>query len=128
MSKENRIHRVVFEDNYCGVKYWIVENGYYTDDGSYDMRWYCAYVKPPLTKKIKYKDKLDDLEVHGGITFDGDLSIIKGCRYVWGWDYNHAYDCLEETLFKTKFQMMEQNEVIDIIQNDCQEFIRRYLI
>lgn len=123
MSNEKRLHRVILEDEYFGIKYWIVENGLYTDDGHYDMKWYCAYVQPPHHLK---NINTDDLRVHGGITWNGFLNLIG--LEVWGWDYNHCYDMEEDNIFKTKFQSKPIEEVVDIIASECQEFIRRYLI
>lgn len=117
MSKEKHIDQIVFEDMYCGVHYWIKQYGLYTEDGQHDYRWYCCYVEVP---KKKLKLKVEDLEVHGGITFNHDG--------VWGWDYNHYMDLDLEHPLKTKFQSRPIEEVVDIIASDCQEFIRRYLI
>ena len=123
MSREHRTHRIILEDEYTGIKYWIVENGLYTEDGNYDMKWYCAYVLPP--HHLKDMDT-DELEVHGGITWNGFLNIIG--LEVWGWDYNHCYDMVDGEVFKTKLQSKPIEEVVDIIASECQEFIRRYLI
>lgn len=117
MSKEKHIDQVVFEDEYCGVNYWIKQYGLYTEDGEYDYRWYCAYVKVP---KKYLKLDTDELEVHGGITYNRDD--------VWGWDYNHYYDMDVDNGLKNKYQSKPIEEVVDIIASECQEFIRRYLI
>lgn len=114
--KSERIDRVIFEDEYFGVRFKIKEYGLIDIDNDYDCRWYCAYVQVP-------KDKLhldtDELEVHGGITYNK--------KDIWGWDYNHGYD-MSDTLFKTKLQLKPIEYVIDFISMECQEFIRRYLI
>lgn len=117
MSREKHIDQVVFEDEYCGVNYWIKQYGHYTEDGQYDYRWFCAYVSVP---KKKRKLKVEDLEVHGGITYN--------TKDVWGWDYNHYYDIDMTNGMKNKYQLMSIDLVIDIIASECQEFIRRYLI
>lgn len=118
MSKEKRIDQVVFEDEYCGVNYWIKQYGYYTEDGKYDMRWYCAYVKVPKKKYLRWDT--DVLEVHGGITYNRNG--------VWGWDYNHSWDVDFDNGMKNKYQSKPIEEVVDIIASECQEFIRRYFI
>jgi hypothetical protein len=108
-----------------------VENGVHTDDGLYNITWYCAYVKPPFTKRLEYMNKLDELEVHGGITFNGKMDII-GNHHIWGWDYNHYEDMADtdilQDMLQTKLQLKPISEVRDIISKDCREFIRRYLV
>lgn len=118
MSREKAIDRVVFEDEYCGINYWIKEYGYYTEDGKYDMRWFCAYVSVP--KKFRKKYDTRDLDVHGGITYN--------IGEIWGWDYNHCDDVDFDNGLKNKFQSKPIEEVVDIIASECQEFIRRYFV
>lgn len=126
MSKEQYVHKLINNGEYQGVKFWIVKNGIRSEDISFDYTWYCAYVEPP---KDKLKTlKVDDLEVHGGITLNGYLDLC-GKRRVWGWDYNHHIDTdFTDGQLKNKFQKIHEFEVIDIISNDCREFIGRYLV
>ncbi len=53
--------------------------------------WYCAYVGLPSNHnlaKLTDREMDDQIEVHGGITFTGELNGISW----FGWDYNHYGD------------------------------------
>ena len=124
MKKDDRdLNYLIFTDEYCGIQFWIMQRGFHGLD--HDLIWYCAYVKPP-------EDKLDldvnELEVHGGITYRGGLRPhIED--YVWGWDYHHSFDIVDfPDHLATRLQIKPIKEVIDIVSEDCQDFIRQYLL
>lgn len=55
--------------------------------------WYCGYVVIPKDSPfygMDYEDLKDDIRVHGGLTFSGELDGIDG--YLLGFDCNHAND------------------------------------
>lgn len=79
-------------------KDYIIDRGIYKGY-EYVVRWCgshpCAYVRP------KYKlddEQLDNIPVHGGITFCGNWlafinhEIFDGSRIFIGWDYAHGGD------------------------------------
>ena len=122
MTKDDRIYELVHSGEYQGIKFYIMKYGFKTEE--FDYHWYCGYVEPP---KDKLTLNISELEVHGGITFDGYRQDMSKNR-IWGWDYNHCEDIDYENKLKNKFQFKSKEEVVNIISKDCQEFIRRYLV
>lgn len=85
--------------NYEDVqKDYIIDRGIYRGH-EYVIRWNrthpCAYVRP---KHGLDDEQLDNIPVHGGITFCGNWlaftnhEIFDGSRIFIGWDYAHAGD------------------------------------
>lgn len=62
MSKEERIHKLINNGEYQGVKFWIVKNGFRTEEMEYV--WYCAYVQPP---RNMLRENITKFEAPGGI-------------------------------------------------------------
>lgn len=123
MKDIKHLDKVIFTDEYYGIQYWIIQYGVRTSQ--FETKWYCAYVQPP---EDKLDLDVDELEVHGGITFDGEHRLLDD-EYVWGWDYNHSMDYVpKDDFYKTKLGLKPVEEVIDIISEDCQEFIQKYLL
>lgn len=61
----------------------------------YDMNsfWYCGYVVIPKTHPyygVDYKDLVDLFDVHGGLTYSGELD--EAGEWVLGFDCNHIDD------------------------------------
>ena len=55
--------------------------------------WYCVYVVIPKGHKyydVDYEDVEEEIDVHGGLTFSGELDGIDG--YLLGFDCNHSFD------------------------------------
>lgn len=55
--------------------------------------WYCGYVEIPKDHKyygVDYTEILDDFDVHGGLTFSGELRDTNG--FFLGFDCNHYGD------------------------------------
>lgn len=71
----------------CGFKYYIFNYGTHP----------CCYIEIPKEHSFFGKDynELQDIEVHGGITFSADhLNTIDetGTKWYIGWDYAHIGD------------------------------------
>lgn len=55
--------------------------------------WYCGYVIIPEDSPfygMDYMDLEDDISVHGGLTFSGEIDDVEG--YLLSFDCNHCYD------------------------------------
>lgn len=67
-----------------------------TDCGDFQKynHWYCGYVAIPEGDRFyeidEYSELLEELSVHGGVSFVGYLDGIDG--FLIGFDCNHAYD------------------------------------
>lgn len=110
-----RIHKLISKGIINGIKYYIVKNGLYNRLSKKWGIWYCCYVEVPSNIEIY---------PHGGVTFDGILSILKNNKRVVGWDYNHYNDMTwnDDNFLETRLQVIEENygidNVIDILTND----------
>lgn len=107
---------------YKNHKYYIVKRNASTYDEQIVMEWYCAYVE---VDRNYFKD-LDELDVHGGITFSGE---IDGHGYVIGWDYNHSVD-LDFDNANFPFgsnKWINNKDGIKLIEQEIKDFIERYL-
>lgn len=92
----------VEEDEYKGCRYYITENSFGIDLALLDMlspslSWYCGYVIIPKTSSL-YKldtsdDKVQSIDVHGGITFADYMHDSSGKKvFCLGFDCSHAGD------------------------------------
>lgn len=58
-----------------------------------NREWYCGYVVIPKDHKyydMDYEEIEEEIDVHGGLTFSGELDGIDG--YLLGFDCNHSFD------------------------------------
>lgn len=95
------IQEIVRKEDYRG--YTIVvkkyqENGIYPlfVDTSGFTTWFCGYAVIPedhLFYGVDYDDVEDEIDVHGGLTFSGELDEVDG--YLLGFDCNHYGDTPE---------------------------------
>lgn len=84
-----------------------------------EMGHRCAYVGVPKGNKYfgkKYKDILENINCHGGLTFSSVPELdypIPGCADFWffGWDYAHAGDENDWETYETIFpqEIVENN-------------------
>lgn len=86
---KNELTYICADQTYKGVRYVIINRGIHP----------CAYVettKEFLDKHQEEYDLIHGINVHGGVTFGGKLSITKGCKDIegiwFGWDYGHCGD------------------------------------
>ena len=92
------IQNIVKKEDYRG--YTIVvkkfrEDGFYPFliDTSVNHIWYCGYAVIPEDHPfygVDHDDVEDDIWVHGGLTFSGEIEDIDG--YLLGFDCNHYGD------------------------------------
>ena len=98
------INKIIKENNYRGFDYFVKHLDW-TDntkkgniDNSYSLDykrttdWYCGYVRIPEGHEFygkRYQD-LPYFDVHGGLTFSGELNGIDG--YLIGFDCHHLWD------------------------------------
>jgi hypothetical protein len=80
--------------------------------------WYCGYVVIPKDSKfygVDYRDIEDKFDVHGGLTFSGEIDGIDG--YLLGFDCAHAednpYEQDEEYTLKMCKKLVNQIEVAE---------------
>lgn len=95
------IQKIVKKEDYRG--YTIVvkkfhENGYYPFliDTGINNTWFCGYAVIPEDHPFygaDYDDVEGDVDVHGGLTFSGELDEIDG--FLLGFDCNHFGDSPE---------------------------------
>ncbi|WP_106460142.1 hypothetical protein [Anaerococcus sp. Marseille-P3915] len=95
------IQKIVKKEDYRGytiVVKKIFEDGIYTiftDESKYS-NWYCGYAVIPEDHPF-YGEDYDEVEgyvdVHGGLTFSGELDGIDG--FLLGFDCNHYEDSPE---------------------------------
>lgn len=90
--------------NYKGYKNFMI----YHDDGIM-FEWYCGYVELPkghvlYDKETEFDDVIQDIDVHGGVTFMKD--------HVIGFDCNHYDDniivCNKEYVINEIHKMIDQ--------------------
>lgn len=92
----------VEEDEYKGCRYYITENSFGIDLALFDMlssssSWYCGYVvilkTSSLYKTGTFDDKVQGIDVHGGITFANYMQDSSGKKvFCLGFDCAHAGD------------------------------------
>lgn len=95
------IQKIVKKEEYRGytiVVKNIFENGIYPlfPDTSEYSNWYCGYAVIPEDHPFygaDYDDVEGDVDVHGGLTFSGELDGIDG--FLLGFDCNHYGDSPE---------------------------------
>lgn len=122
---------IVRKEDYRG--YTIVVKKFHEDDfypfltdESVNNIWYCGYAVIPEDHPFYgayYDDLEDDIDVHGGLTFSGELDGIDG--YLLGFDCNHyrdnpAVQDEEYTLSECK-RLVDQ--LIEIDERDWKENI-----
>lgn len=82
--------------------------------------FYCGYVVVPLSHPFYGKDwlELDDIDVHGGISFSGFLSSIGHGQYLLGFDCGHHGDNAliqnEEYTLKECMKLVDQLIEVDV--------------
>lgn len=86
----DRKTELIAHNIYKGVEYFVVNYGHHPAG-------YIACEKSFLDKYTNDWGSIDVIDVHGGVTFTGnlyDLTAIdkKGELYGFGWDYGHACD------------------------------------
>lgn len=85
---ENMVNEIVIKEECKGYEVVVKRIGY-----SPFNYWYCGYVRIPEDHKFYGKDDddlYDYIDVHGGLTFSGELDGEEG--YFIGFDCNHSYD------------------------------------
>ena len=82
--KEHRTLEVLYKDTYRGYNYFIINYGTHP----------CAYVEIPKNHSYFKKSYMDieDIEVHGGLTFSSDKLLLLDNSWFIGWDYAHYGD------------------------------------
>lgn len=75
---------LLHKDTYRGFNYWIISYGTHP----------CAYVEIPKNHSYFKKSYMDieDIEVHGGLTFSSDKLLLLDNSWFIGWDYAHYGD------------------------------------
>ena len=81
---------IILQEKYRGYeilvrKIWI--------ENSENNEWYCGYVVIPKGHKyyyMGYGEIEEEIDVHGGLTFSGELDGVDG--YLLGFDCGHAFD------------------------------------
>lgn len=82
LPQEYGLREVLAEGKYNGLEYKIISFHSHP----------CAYICIPSGKKIN----VDNIECHGGITYDSDELLVDDWKTIkghWiGWDYSHVGD------------------------------------
>ena len=125
------IQKIVKKEDYRGytiVVKKIFEDGIYPifPDESVRSTWFCGYVVIPEDHPF-YGEDYDEVEgyvdVHGGVTFSGELDGIDG--FLLGFDCNHYCDSPEvqdeEYTFNECKRLVDQ--LIEIDKRDWKENI-----
>ena len=75
--------------------------------------YYCGYVALPFTHPFYGKDyqDLDDIEVHGGLTFSGYLHHVALDKYLLGFDCGHAGDDIK--VHGEQYTLQECKKLVD---------------
>ena len=108
---------------YKNYEYCI--NQYSVGKGELVNSWYCAYVK--VDKDRFTYEEIENMEVHGGITFTGYKDFNGERVYCIGWDYNHCFDIdIKKGLFSNIW--VNDKEGINKIIQEIKDFIERYLV
>ena len=79
----------------------------------YPNGYYCGYVKIPTLHPFygeKYQD-LEDIDVHGGLTFSGYLDDIGEDKYLLGFDCGHAGDNVK--IHDENYTLQECKKLVD---------------
>lgn len=94
----NEIKSMIVDSNeYRGYKYHIRRLWYANTKEAYLMKsiWYCGYVEIPTDDRLygmsELNDILEEFNVHGGISFKGQLDEV-GDAFLIGFDCHHAGD------------------------------------
>lgn len=95
------IQKIVKKENYRGytivVKKFCEDSIYpFFPDTSVNIVWFCGYAVIPEDHPFygaDYDDVEDGIDVHGGLTFSGELDGIYG--FLLGFDCNHYCDSPE---------------------------------
>lgn len=93
--------KIVDSNEYRGYKYHIRRLWYANTKEAYLMKstWYCGYVEIPTDDRLygmsELNDILEEFNVHGGISFKGQLDEV-GDAFLLGFDCNHARDDIHE--------------------------------
>lgn len=54
---------------------------------------HCGYVEAPIALKNRDYNSIDEhIDVHGGITFSGELTMLPDMGWMFGYDCNHWND------------------------------------
>lgn len=88
-----------------GLVAFFTNNGEQTHNG--ERGHFCGYVVCPEAKGMDWdeaSDKLEGLDVHGGITYSGD----RFGQWMIGWDYDHSYLREEDITFDTVLKDVEE--------------------
>lgn len=117
LNEDLKIPMLVNAGKYKGYSYYILTMGTHPT----------AYVNVP--KKSKYYGKfyldIDDIVVHGGLTYSDDrLCIKEGVFEGWfiGWDYNHWGD-FNILLSRFGSSRYEKMWTVEEITEDCHSVI-----
>lgn len=92
---------IVASQEYRGYTYIIRRLWYVNPEESYPMnsKWYCGYVEIPTDDRLygisEISDILEEFNIHGGISFTGQLDEV-GDAFLLGFDCNHARDDIHE--------------------------------
>ena len=112
---------ILLQDEYQGYKYLVVSMGTHP----------CCYVEIPKTDAI-YKDNslIEEIDCHGGITFNGQRNFDKKMKYYIGWDYAHIGDylgCYEYISKTVRISLGEKDHKYTIfeLKNGCIEVINQ---
>ena len=105
---------LLYKDNYKGYNFYVVSYGTHP----------CCYIGIPRGSKfygVSYLIELEDLNVHGGVTYTGVL-LPSDERFTdpWyiGWDYAHACDynaCLNDICNKNSKQYTTEELITDCV-------------
>ena len=114
------MNEIVKQGNFLGYNY-LIKHYDWTDNtkhGNIDYSillshirttdWYCGYVEIPKGHELYERDEMEiyhneDLSVHGGLTFGGELDGVDG--YYIGFDCHHLYDnSIEQDEYYTERQ------------------------
>ena len=83
---KERKDSIISEGKYKGADYIII---------SKQGRFPVVYVENIIGANGLYDDVLNNIEVHGGFTFHGQLPHVNNKAFYLGWDYAHADDYID---------------------------------
>ena len=117
MIYSSKHKREILDIGFClGFLYYILNLGTHP----------VAYIRIP----IKYKDKVDNIEVNGGITYSEEGLWIEENKkiegYFIGWDYGD-YIGIEEIIpmaFRTGGKRWTTEEILEEVEDVCEQIKR----